>query len=206
MNILKSALFCLAFPALFAPVHALTLLRDTVDMRTTATYPETNLFQNPTNDSLILDSVRVRTISIPGNMAQIVFWLREGAEPGYRVNRSIDARYMSTSWLYIDGTPRLAIPPQSTVRIREARFDHCIYCPTAKRSASSAIGDTLKARVIFYSPSGNDSVLFLSIERVSTAIRPARQSVRETEAGRYVDPAGRKTPVKTLQRLKTPKP
>ena len=207
MQTLKSTLLGLSLAGgLLVPAGALTLLKDTVDMRTTGTYPETNLFQNTTNDSLIVDSIRVRTIPIKGTMAQMVFWLQEGASPNYRVNRSVNASMYGASWATVEGGGRLAIPPQSTVRIREARFDHCIYCPTAKRSAASAIGDTLKARVIFYSPTGNDSALFLSIERISSGIAPARPGIQGTRTNRYVDPAGRKAPVKTPQRLKAPKP
>jgi hypothetical protein len=195
----------LSLGGLLAPSgHALTLLRDTLDMRPTQVHPTVLLFQNLTDDSLILDSIRVRTVSIKGNMAQLGFRLIEGGAPISRVNHSFYAYAYGGSWAAVEGSSRLAIPPQALIGIEHAAFDHCLRCPTAKRSAAAAIGDTLKARVIFYSATGNDSILFLSLERVSSGVLSARRGSVRGGSYRFVDPAGRQVPVKASQRLKAP--
>jgi hypothetical protein len=209
MKTFKVALaLSLSLGGLLAPaVHAVTLLRDTLDMRTTPQTAPFDLIQNASNDSVIIDSIRVRAVRVSGNMAQLMFTLREGASPNYRVNLAYSAQYMSGGSggsFFTTSASRVSIPPQATVRMEDALFDHCIFCPTAKSSATSAIGDTLKAQVIFYSATGNDSILFLSKERVSSGVLSARPGSVRGGSYRFVDPAGRTIPMKASQRLKAP--
>jgi hypothetical protein len=188
------ALLALAPAAYAAPF---SLLRDTVDLRTQASLPAFDLVTNAGADSIVFDSLSARLVSNNMPAAQIVFYLQSGAEPTYTLNKSFNAYSPGGSGrlLFIEGG-RFAVKAQTTARMANARFDECVYCPTAKRSAAQgalALGDTIKAWVRFHSGPDTDSVLFLSRHRTTSSILPSANLRPAPGAAppRPVDAAGR---------------
>jgi hypothetical protein len=179
-------------------VHALNIIPDTVDLRSTlpfAEYTAIPFISNTATDSLILDSISVPWMSIPGEGAQLVFTLVRGPTGGTTVG-SYHIQFYRTSptHVYASGTDNLrrAIPPNTTASLDNPGFDLCIFCPTAKRAAVSAIGDTLKARVVFHSGAQRDSVLFLGIQKISTSILPLYNGpLRPRSTDAFYDASGR---------------
>jgi hypothetical protein len=179
---------------------AVSLLRDTIDTRQAnpnsgpeVTFnPAIKFVPNAGSDSLRVDSVSVRALRV-GTGAQLHFRL-DRIKPGTSSSsseRSFTAFYMTGSGFQFYESTRFAVGPQDTATMRSAAFDACIFCPTAKRAAAQAIGDTLKAWVVFHSGGQKDSVLFLSVERVTTGLAPWSAAPSVSSGFRFYDPLGR---------------
>lgn len=161
------------------PAHAF-IVPDTVDRRAlpagTAPAPR-NFIINSGSDSLVIDSITA-SMQVPGLQAELAFYLTRGVEPNVATVKGFQIFYRGFNPsnpvdIYPNsGTRRFAVGPGVTISLRNVLFDFCVACPTAKPAAAAAIGDTLKARVVFHSGAMKDSVLFLSIERISTSLRP----------------------------------
>jgi hypothetical protein len=213
-----SAKFLAASVTLFAATAvgaAGFVVPDTIDLRSYApwTYPPPKTFiANGPGDSLIIDSISFSPVSIPGGVAQIRFRMLSGSEPKYAVEKDywiFYYTYNGNAQVGISTYPnglRVAIPPNATVTLNEPGFDHCINCPTAKHAAAAAIGDTLKARVRFYSGSQRDSVLFLSIERTSSGIIPFSLTSSYFKGYDFFDVAGRRIQPSRSPRAALPVP
>jgi len=193
-----AALALPAFLALASAAHAapFALLRDTVDLRAQASLPAFDLIVNAGADSIVFDSLSARVVTNNMPAAQIVFYLQSGTEPNYTLNKSFNAQRPGGAGrlVFLTGS-RFAAKAQTTVRMREVLFDECVFCPTAKRSAAQgafAIGDTIKAWVVFHSGPDKDSLLFLSKHRITSSIQPsANLSGLKGVPLRPVDAAGR---------------
>jgi hypothetical protein len=201
--------FALISTVLATSASALTLLRDTVDMRASTNLPSLPLIPNPGTDSLRIDSVTARAVRIPTPYAQLVFYLdpvRPGASSSSSL-RSFNAQYQTTTGFQFYESTRFSVSPKDTADLKSDGFDECVFCPLAKQTATAALGDTLKAWVFFHSAGTKDSVLFLSIHRNSTAIAPYRPAPTMDADTRLVDPTGRKVerPRKSVPALVAPR-
>lgn len=187
------------------------IVPDTVDLRSVPAWtypPPSNFIVNASSDSLIIDSLSIGSSRIGGEMAHLNFWLRKESTSNINPLKGIFVSFSGSatvhqSWIvYSPQSARIAVAPNTVIQISDAYFDYCHACPTAKRTAlaaTSAIGDTLKARVVFHSGAGKDSVLFLGIQKISTAIMPSRAGRKSpTIFGRFdlFDLNGRKMPLR----------
>jgi hypothetical protein len=179
---------------------AVSLMRDTIDTRqanvgsgpTVIFNPAIRFVPNPGTDSLRVDSITMRAVKI-GSMAQLTFRL-ERIKPGISASSSersfLAQSYQGGGSSFFEST-RFTVGPRDTARLAEAGFDMCIYCPVAKRAATQAQGDTLKAWVMFHSGGQKDSVLFLSVERMPSALAPWFAPSPVSTEFRFYDPLGR---------------
>jgi hypothetical protein len=191
-----SLLFLSVLPA----SAVVSLLRDTVDTRTATSAtgpmvtfnPAIPFVPNPGSDSLRVDSVTVRAVRV-GQQAQLHFRLGR-IKPGASASssdRSFEAWYSQGTGFSFFQSTRFAIGPMDTARLLAAGFDWCIFCPVVKRAAVLALGDTLKAWVIFHGGGQKDSAFFLSVERVPTSLAPWFAAPSVSSGFRFYDPLGR---------------
>lgn len=177
------------------------IVPDTVDVRALPAGAQSgpmDLFVNSGTDSLVIDSISVSSTHIPGMAAELTFRVVRGTAPDFTRLKSFQIFFFGphpgtqSAISPFPGTSRMVVPAGALVKLDDVGFDFCFACPTAKRSAVAAPGDTLKAMITFHSSAMQDSVLFLGIEKVTAGVLPFSRIRVDGSAREFFDLTGRR--------------
>lgn len=187
--------------ALVAGIAEAFIVPDTVDVRALPAGAQSgpmDLFVNSGTDSLVIDSISVSSAHIRGHMAELTFRVVRGTAPDLTTLKSFQIFFSAphpgtqSAISPFPGTSRMVVPAGAPVKLDDVGFDFCFACPTAKRSAVAAQGDTLKARITFHAGAMQDSVLFLGIEKGTTGVLPISRINSESSTLEFFDLTGRR--------------
>jgi hypothetical protein len=141
---------------------------------------------NQANDTLRFDTVAIEPIGSATDGRFVRF---------YRDNSSTYYAVSTAGWWGTSPTV-IAVAPNQSMIFREFQVD-INGSVLAKKAVGSAIGDTIRARLIFQAASGRgkDTLLVSGIQQLSVSLKPGLFRPRSKAGVSFYDLRGRVTPV-----------